>query len=802
MPPGSKRGNDRVKPHAVLLEESPNAGDSSSDTSANECDMDDGAEEQHPAYDQNIQPPKPTSDWAPSLALTLFHLRKLGLLKVSDYCKLHTLKHPVPFIGLEGGRKGNIYTFQGAYEFIGAQAVSSHPGHPSVPPGKEPGGLSMLPAISTPHTSREVWNRRLRPRLTMALNTTTTMLPATILEEKEEISHKQGVYDQCNGLGSIQDISKELYFHAPNLERRAPLTGYTTSQDQVEPYYTEMENCISLICRNFVRLCNKLVSALPLRIGSGYDVPYPGAPMQWALLLTFKDDQEILLPLALSLHGQECDAGSLKNTLYLQGWTIDHGFLLRPEGLESSKRAEYYKSLEEVSRVFRVVPVLHIKDIEFLFKRPQPGWRARRYASIWTLYMGPIHANYQCETYYSPVIGVFSDVGLLLNSVLERGARVSFQKTLTGLPFELVKLRQFSIENCNGHPEEGLLVLTQALVGGLRPNSQISLDDGGEHTPAPVTALKPASIHNAPELRRSYLKKKKQRHSERTALLGTLQAPCRFVDGLRKCELPTCPLPAQQPKSNFCTYHTETLLKHLEAAEEIDIRHGKWQLSCERLDDERKKDLRALKKCYAEMPHKTWVIDFEFITLGGKWSPIPLQLAIRTIDGKLLLAENVDYNLKAEEMLAQIAALGSVPQRMASFLRRCYGEAKTNGRTPKELKHIILEELKYDKNSINILSWYSVHDMQCFQRIITAEDNELIVPRHTHLGARNFQQIKLHVLLKGLLPPTWSSSLKLSVVHSSLLHNQGRKPKELNYHTAEYDTEAVTDLVEEMIGLQ
>jgi hypothetical protein len=44
--------------------------------------------------------------------------------------------------------------------------------------------------------------------------------------------------------------------------------------------------------------------------------------------------------------------------------------------------------------------------------------------------------------------------------------------------------------------------------------------------------------------------------------------------------------------------------------------------------------LERLAAMYAK-PEKTWVIDFEFVNPFHPYSPIPLQVATRKIDGKL-----------------------------------------------------------------------------------------------------------------------------------------------------------------------
>src|SRR5690606_24445208 len=64
--------------------------------------------------------------------------------------QVHPFEHPIPFIGIEGGRSGRLRTFQDAYRFIGQALHTSHPGHPSEPGmGTKPGALSGPPDGST-----------------------------------------------------------------------------------------------------------------------------------------------------------------------------------------------------------------------------------------------------------------------------------------------------------------------------------------------------------------------------------------------------------------------------------------------------------------------------------------------------------------------------------------------------------------------------------------------------------------------------------------------------------------------------
>jgi hypothetical protein len=54
--------------------------------------------------------------------------------------------------------------------------------------------------------------------------------------------------------------------------------------------------------------------------------------------------------------------------------------------------------------------------------------------------------------------------------------------------------------------------------------------------------------------------------------------------------------------------------------------------------------LNLLKKWF-EQTSKTWLIDFEFVQLIGDQSPIPIQMSIRQLDGKVIFECNVNHNV-------------------------------------------------------------------------------------------------------------------------------------------------------------
>lgn len=187
------------------------------------------------------------------------------------------MHHPIPFIGIESGKKGHIHTFKEAYEFLSTSNDVSHPGHPVQP--------------------------------------TTTQEPCEILPfnlfSPKPYSRSSSNH-VCSSL-SVVEVNKLLYFLTPSLngitlDNPLPYVhGSIVNQCPYKKpyYYQDLKSCVGIICRELVKASNKLQAAIPVRISFDYNEPYKGAPTQWATMLTFFDDTKVLLPLSLSLRGQQ-----------------------------------------------------------------------------------------------------------------------------------------------------------------------------------------------------------------------------------------------------------------------------------------------------------------------------------------------------------------------------------------------------------------------------------------------------------------------------------------------------------------
>lgn len=155
------------------------------------------------------------------------------------------------------------------------------------------------------------------------------------------------------------------------------------------------------------------------------------------------------------------------------------------------------------------------------------------------------------------------------------------------------------------------------------------------------------------------------------------------------------------------------------------------------------------------------------MSLRGVHSPIPTQLAIRSLSGQLLLATNVDYEMSMEEFCEEVLTVLSQPHLLTDSFFRCYKGLKTNGIKPSEIRKRIFG-LGYDPSTTQVLSYGSSQDMICFQRLMNDGD-ALIVPRHGHEKCLNFQTIDLLRISREVFP--YAISYTLQALHCGLMGN-------------------------------
>ncbi|KAF9885882.1 hypothetical protein FE257_012262 [Aspergillus nanangensis] len=474
--------------------------------------------------------------------------------------------------------------------------------------------------------------------------------------------------DACSNVGgeriTAQSIDARLYSIAPNYDvRRVDAQGQ-------QACYPELRTCVALICQQMLAASQQLECAFPMRVGLDYDEPYPGAPQHWAIKLIFTSGQEILLPVSISLKG------SVRNdvapdTLYLQGWTIDHAMLkctgrtranTDTKGKSIRKMNQFYQRSLPIFEKFRLSPVLYISDVDMLFLPTEV-----------------IHSSYRYANPLSPVYGTFTDIFLVVDEILDKAPRVVFT-IQPERPFQLVKLEEFKLE----HEAHEDMIISESLHHPTGNGLTLKDIEDYFHDEGAVPALK-----------------KDYRSRLRHALKLGIQKGFDIVDKRRRCLFFTCPHLPEFQTTYYCRYHSAAIIRH--ALKEPDLPLVNMSVSAfskpEALITEKSRHvLEKLKAMYSK-PEMVWIMDFEYISMPGNLSPIPLQLAIRNIDGGLVYSANVDYGLSMEDLMEQLSKM------MGTLFLRCYNALETNGQKISAIRRDIFNNCGYTKNNIQLLSW-------------------------------------------------------------------------------------------------
>jgi len=154
------------------------------------------------------------------------------------------------------------------------------------------------------------------------------------------------------------------------------------------------------------------------------------------------------------------------------------------------------------------------------------------------------------------------------------------------------------------------------------------------------------------------------------SIICELQRAYWIADDKRKCDITKCPLP-HQFSWRYCSYHSAALIQHAsESKAKLSFTRPRWNPI---VTSETEKTLRILE-CYRhKTPEITWIMDYESIQHGSGLSPIlSLQLGIGQIDGKLLLATNVDYAITLPQFVETISVCTETSMIMSSIFTHCY----------------------------------------------------------------------------------------------------------------------------------
>ncbi|KAJ5429176.1 hypothetical protein N7491_006192, partial [Penicillium cf. griseofulvum] len=346
----------------------------------------------------------------PFLRLTPEQLSAKKYVKGKYFYKLHPITHPVPFISIEGGRRGKIESFADAYKFLGHAEDTLHPGHP-----REPG------------SDLEIQSQK------------------PIIEAAAPCLESLPGHGLRNENPTVQKVNSLLYHLAPNYGLRQLGLGRCT------PCYEQLGACVSLVCEHLVAASDKVDSAIPVRIGFDYDEPFEGAPTHWAIKLLLGTRAEIMLPLSLCLRGS-IKHEVVPNTLLLQGWTMDYEMLKcktrkrqKNEERENAIRysQEFYRKSQPIFEKFRLCPALYIEDVEMLFLGSQ-SWRPRRFSPTWTLYNAILHSSYRSGDTLTPIYGKYTNIESIVDSIVTKAPKVSFSVPAVQA-FQLVSLEHFTL---------------------------------------------------------------------------------------------------------------------------------------------------------------------------------------------------------------------------------------------------------------------------------------------------------------------------------------------------------------------
>lgn len=123
----------------------------------------------------------------------------------------------MPFISIEGGRRGKIQSFADAYRFLGHAGDTLHPGHPREP--------ALDSEVQSQKSNIEV--------VAPCLETS----PGHALRNENP---------------TVQKVNSLLYHHAPDYSLRQLGLGRCT------PCYEQLGACVDLVCENLVASSNKV----------------------------------------------------------------------------------------------------------------------------------------------------------------------------------------------------------------------------------------------------------------------------------------------------------------------------------------------------------------------------------------------------------------------------------------------------------------------------------------------------------------------------------------------------------------
>jgi hypothetical protein len=309
--------------------------------------------------------------------------------------------------------------------------------------------------------------------------------------------------------------------------------------------------------------------------------------------------------------------------LSLQGWTVDHEILRcrppkRTRNDDRQNAIRYSKILygesKQIFDKFRLSPVLYIEDVEMLFKRSQ-SWRPRRFSPTCTLYSTVLHSSYRSGDTLSPSYGRYSEIELLVEDIIEKAPHAFFSVPPTR-SFQLISLTEFELQSS----------VAEGDIVGLFSHH---LEDNDEEIRGTLSL---SVLDEILEFDTDSSGEKEFRKKLMRSLKLCAQKAEGLVNRKETCMFFTCPEPREEPSSYYCHHHSTTLIGHvLKQTESLATPSPRADLVASsdlHLTEHTRNTLQQLQTLFTQ-PERTWIIDFEYVSMPKRYSPIPLQLAIR-----------------------------------------------------------------------------------------------------------------------------------------------------------------------------
>ena len=510
-----------------------------------------------------------------------------------------------------------------------------------------------------------------------------------------------------------------------------------------------------------------------------YHIPIHRGPQEYAALITQRNGTQYLLPIRVCLIGCSPLTPARYSTVKARaGWRVKVRYCDNPALPELA---------EQLLEKFRRSPLLCCEDaVRVGSADDRILWFPRRYKDVWTL-CPKMPLGAQLDQAVVQACERFSSLSILAERILETALRVAWKDQTPQQPFEVISLESFNLYSASAATAAAAAFDN---VAGTRSAREKPIDVSEIGTDIAETEL---VLDEADDIAEDEIDGVSEtKHQQPSSAL--------LVNGKPSCELfQHCNLP-QAPDSRYCVPHSLSITNIVLRRLPPSLLDNVFELRTKDLEQHQITQLRELRSLYDRRAATTWLIDCEYMALVGK-VPLVLTISIRTITGRSLLNETIDYgSLSYEGMLQAIRpALNkstATPKGKAfsekflkSLFNKHYHSERTWGKRPSEIRNMILA-LGYRSDTHVLMSWWATQDMQIFQRLVNGSDAILVE------AVQAEQKYKLGTLLRQMLPRGFPS-MKLSIVHRSICRQTAVRGED--YHLADFDTLALAEVVREMV---